>query len=101
MKDSELGRYKAPALLLQYEFTRGLLDPLSHATSRAEGAVDLYLMPAYDDIARLFYFEGGWNIYRMPPDVPAVGTFQEAGPGTLSKEAFREVLEGMKAYDAR
>jgi hypothetical protein len=101
MKDSELGRYQAPALLLQEEFTRGLLDPIYHYSPGTEGAVDLYLMPAYDDVARLFFSDGKWSVYRMPPGVPAVGTYEEAGPGTLSKETFREVLEGMKEYDAR
>jgi hypothetical protein len=36
----------------------------------------------------------------MPPGVPAVGEYEDAGPGILSKETFREVLEGMKSYDA-
>ncbi len=101
MKDLELGSYRAPALLLQEEFTRGLLEPIYHSAPGVEGVVDLYLMPAYDDLAKLFYSDGKWSLYRMPPGVPAAGSFEEAGPGTLSRETFREVLEGMKEYDAR
>src|SRR5262245_26987296 len=54
MEDSEIGTYKAPALLLQKEAIRVLLEPIAHAAPGVEGIVDLYLMPAYDDVARLY-----------------------------------------------
>src|SRR5690349_2475082 len=63
MKDSVLGEYRAPALLMQRETVEVILNPVSRFVLGAEGAVDLYLMPAYDDIASL-YFEGGqWMIH--------------------------------------
>src|SRR4051794_14812622 len=57
MKDSLIGPYKAPGLLMQREFTRILLDPISRTTLGSEGLVDIYLMPALDDIASLYFYE--------------------------------------------
>src|SRR5262245_30172704 len=58
MKDSVLGPYEATALLMQKETTRVLLDPVARFAPGADGVVDLYLMPAYDDIASLYYVDG-------------------------------------------
>ena len=52
---------------MQKEFTRILLDPYSRTTIGTDGVVELYLMPAADDIATFFYWDGQWNIhYRVP-----------------------------------
>ena len=37
------------------------LRPVSPLVSGAEGAVDLYLVPAYDDIASLYFESGRWS----------------------------------------
>lgn len=34
-EDSRIGRYRAPALLMQHEATRVLLEPIARATRRA------------------------------------------------------------------
>ena len=64
----------------------------------AEGLVDLYLMPAYDDIASLYYYEGSWNLHYMPPDGPTVGDIREAPARPLSPESLGEVLKTMRAH---
>jgi hypothetical protein len=46
MEDSQLGNDKAPALLLQKETVRVLLEPIARFAPGVEGVVDLYLMPA-------------------------------------------------------
>jgi hypothetical protein len=101
MEDLDRVAYKAPGLLLQEEFTKGLLEPISEGFTGLGGRVDLYLMPAYDDVAHLLYTNGVWSLHRLPPGMPAVGLMEEHGPGTLSKETLGEILESMKAYDAR
>ena len=67
MKDSRLGSYDAPALLMQKETIRVLLDPVARFTPGADGVVDLYLMPAYDDIASLYLVDGEWRLHYMFP----------------------------------
>ena len=53
LEDAWIGPHRVPALLMQEELCRGLLEPLGLSAHGSEGVVDLYLMPAYDDIAEL------------------------------------------------
>jgi hypothetical protein len=96
MEDSQLGTYRAPALILQKETVRMMLEPIAPSAPGAEGIVDFYLMPAYDDIARLFFYDNGWQLHYMLPGSPNVATVvrgDETRP--LSKERFQSVLEAM------
>lgn len=61
LDDSEIGPYQAPALIMQEETTRALLDPIGRSTPGSDGVVDLYLMPAFDDIARYHVRNGRVN----------------------------------------
>ncbi|HZW32291.1 MAG TPA: hypothetical protein VFF52_16380 [Isosphaeraceae bacterium] len=95
MEDSELGTYKAPALLLQKETVRALLEPIAHSAPGVAGIVDFYLMPAFDDIARLFFSDDGWQLYHEFPGAPTAADLRKAEPRPLSKETFQSVLEAM------
>jgi hypothetical protein len=95
MEDSQVGDYRAPALLLQEGTVRILLDPIGHSAPGAEGVVDLYLMPAYDDIATLLYYKGGWHLHYSPRRSGAAAVEEpEAKP--LSKETFAETLDQLR-----
>jgi hypothetical protein len=96
LEDSQIGTYRAPALILQEEATKVLLEPIARSAPGAEGVVDLYLMPAYDDIASLYFYDGGWQLHYMFPESPIVGTIREAESKPLSKDTLREVLEEMR-----
>ena len=52
MEDSEIGNYKAPALIIQKETVRAILQPIGRSAPGVAGVVDFYIMPAYDDIAQ-------------------------------------------------
>lgn len=95
LEDSQVGKYLAPALLMQKETTRVLLEPIARSAPGAEGVVDLYLMPAYDDIASLYYWEGGWKLHYLFPGDPIVSTISDASSKPLSRESLQEVLEEM------
>src|SRR5580698_6132608 len=88
MEDSEIGTYVAPALLLQKETIRVLLEPIARKSPGAEGVVDLYLMPAYDDIASLYFCNGDWQLHYMFPSTLTVGDIRDTPPMQLSKEIF-------------
>jgi hypothetical protein len=96
MKDSILGSYEAPALLMQRETTRVLLDPVARFVPRADGVVDLYLMPAYDDIASLYLVEGQWRLFYVYPDTGAVARGTNSIP--LTKESLGQVLDDMGSH---
>jgi hypothetical protein len=95
MKDSRLGSYEAPALIMQKGTTRVLLDPVARFVPGAEGLVDIYLMPAYDEVASLYYVEGEWRLHPVFPNAAAVAKVKVAGSSPLSKETLGWVLDDM------
>jgi hypothetical protein len=98
MKDSRLGDYEAPALLMQKETTRVLLDPIARFAPGTDGVVDLYLMPAYDDIASLYLVDGQWRLHYMFAGTPTVATIKQAESRPLSKETIGLVLNEMSMH---
>jgi hypothetical protein len=100
MKDSRLGVYEAPALLMQKETTRVLLDPVARFAPGADGVVDLYLMPAYDDIASLYLVNGEWRVHYMFAGARAGATIRPADSCPLSKDAIGRFLNEMSSHAA-
>jgi hypothetical protein len=97
MEDSEVGKYLAPALLLQEETMKVLLEPIARSAPGAEGVVDLYLMPGYDDIASVYYYNHRWHLRYMSAEQKAVATIREADSKPLTKASLKWVLEELKA----
>jgi len=95
MEDSRIGLYKAPALILQKETVKIMLEPIARSAPGAEGVVDLYLMPAFDDIASLYYLDGIWKLHYMFPSSHTVATIREAESRQLDKTTLGDVLDEM------
>lgn len=102
MRDSQIGEYQVPALLMQEGADRILVEPIGRSAPGSEGVVDLYLMPAYDDIASLFYYDQRWNVhYNTQRGSNAVAVpVAEAEALPLSKETLQKVLAGMRHHAA-
>lgn len=98
MEDAEIGNYSAPGLLLQKETVRLFLEPVARAAPGAEGVADLYLMPSYDDIASLYYYNNRWNLHYLFEGAPTVGNIREADAKPLTKATLRKVFDEMKAH---
>ena len=96
LKDSEIGTHKVPVLLLQKETVRVLLEPIARLAPGADGVVDLYLLPAYDDIASLYHCDGVWQLHYMKTNAPTVAAIRSADSEPLSKKSLENVLEDMK-----
>ncbi|MGP0069897.1 MAG: hypothetical protein ACLQGP_40630 [Isosphaeraceae bacterium] len=99
MKDSALGPYKAPVLLMERDTVEVALNPVSRFVPGADGAVDLYLVPAYDDIASLYYEGDRWMIhyiFQADPRERHTGVEDEALP--LSEETMTRVLNSIAAH---
>src|SRR3954447_26111667 len=64
-EDTALGRYDAPRLVMEREQDGVVvaLDPVTRFVPGADGGVDLYLMPGYDDIASLYYEGDRWVVH--------------------------------------
>lgn len=99
MRDLDRQIFEVSALFLQKGPIRVLLDPLAFDVPGAEGVVDLYLMPTYDDLASL-YFEGGkWMIhYAFPPDPKVTDSVIEMEALPLSEQTINQVLESIAAH---
>ncbi|HJT30650.1 MAG TPA: hypothetical protein VJ783_01190 [Pirellulales bacterium] len=96
LDDGWIGTHRVPALLMQEDTCRVLLEPVGRSAPGVEGVVDLYLLPAYDDIATLYYYDNRWHLHHAFPDVSDAATAREAQAVALSKEALAKVLAEMR-----
>jgi hypothetical protein len=97
MNDARLGNYDAPALMMQKEAIRVLLDPVARFAPGTDGIVDLYLMPGYDDIATLFLAGGEWRLHHMiSGDQGTASVDLERRP--LTKEILAKLLDETTAH---
>ncbi|MCC6126160.1 MAG: hypothetical protein IT426_14455 [Pirellulales bacterium] len=96
LDESPKDKYKVPALLLQQEALKMLLEPIGSSTPGSEGRVDLYLMPVFDDIATMCYVDGVWQVYYMFPGLLPDKELHDEPMKLLSRETLQEVLQEMK-----
>ena len=52
-------------------------------------------MPAYDDIASLYYYANRWNIHYIPPGAPVIDNIREAEAKPLTKDSVKAILDEM------
>lgn len=98
MQDSVMGDYNAPALLMQRDIARLLLEPITRFAPGTEGVVDLYLMPAYDDIATLYRVDGEWKFHYAFRGERVVAGIRNAEPMPLNRENFLRVLDSIAGH---
>jgi hypothetical protein len=101
LDDAWIGKHQVPALLMQQETCRVLLEPIGRSSPGADGVVDLYLMPAYDDIATLYFYSNRWNVHHNTyRGTNAVVPVSKAEAMPLSKETLEKVLVEMRRHAA-
>ncbi|MGO8750054.1 MAG: hypothetical protein ACLQNE_29250 [Thermoguttaceae bacterium] len=99
LRDLDSQIYLIPALFLQKGPIRVLLDPVAYDVPGAEGVVDLYLMPTYDDLASLYFEDDAWRIhYTFPPDPKETHSVIEAKALPLSEQTVNDVLDSIAAH---
>jgi hypothetical protein len=99
MRDVDRQIFEIPALFLQKGPIRVLLDPVAYDVPEAEGVVDLYLMPTYDDLARFFFEGGAWAIhYAFPTEATQTSCEPEAQAMPLTEETLNQVLDSIAAH---
>jgi hypothetical protein len=100
MEDSQLGEYKAPALLMQLEFTRVMMEPMTRFAPGTDGVVDLYKMPAYDNIASLYRIKGEWKLHYTFRGSKPVTSVRSADSLPLDETNLLRVLEEFAGHAA-
>ena len=64
-RDAGLGRYEVPLLLMERDGVEVALNPVSRFVTGTEGAVDLYVVPAYEEVAGLYFVDGRWTLHYI------------------------------------
>jgi hypothetical protein len=98
MRDSVLGEYKAPALFLQREFTRVVLEPVARFAPGANGVVDLARLPTYDDVATLYRIGDEWKLHYVFRGANVVAGPRTAQSLPLDEAIFRRVLDEFSSH---
>jgi hypothetical protein len=98
MEDSVLGEYDAPALLMQRDTTRVLLEPITRFAPGADGVIDLYRMPAYDDIASLYRVDGEWKLHYAFQGGKIIAGTRNTEPLPFTEENFLRVLNAIAGH---
>jgi len=98
LDDSYIGKHKLPALIMQKDLCKVVLQPVSRTPQGASGLVDLYLLPQYDDIASLYFYNDRWNVHYLFDNDEQVNTIREARSKPLSEEVLNDVLKEMAAH---
>jgi hypothetical protein len=98
MNDSVLGQYKAPAMLMQRDTVEVILDPVGRFAPGTEGVVDLYMLPAYDDIASLYFVDGAWRLHYAFRSTAVVARIKTAESMTLDEGSLNRVLNEIAAH---
>jgi hypothetical protein len=98
LDDYRIGKHRVPSLLMQEGTCRVLLEPVGSSAPGTEGVADLYLMPAYDDIATFYYYESRWNLHYAPRETQLAITSRDAKGMPLAKETLRAVLEELTRH---
>jgi hypothetical protein len=62
MKDSLLGRYRAPRLRIRTLDREVVLDPVTRFGSGGQGIVDLVVLPTYETAYLVMFKDGAWRI---------------------------------------
>lgn len=104
LEDSRIGEYHAPALLLQVDLVKLMLEPVARFTPGSEGVVDLYRMPEYADTASLRRRNGRWEFFatitddKLPPESrPAQPDSDVVGmTGPFNQASFTELIRLLK-----
>lgn len=94
-----LGTYKVPVLLMEKDAVEVVLNPVARFVPGADGAVDLYAAPAYDDVASLYLEGDHWVLHcadRLDPT--ETRSLVEIKPRPYSEEAIRAILDVMAAH---
>jgi hypothetical protein len=96
VKERRLGTYRAPVLLMEKDTVEVVLNPVARFVPGADGAVDLYVAPAYDDIASL-YLDGDQRVVHSSERLDPSDTYGVAEVRPYTERTIRAILDGMAA----
>lgn len=93
-----LGPHPTSMLYLQKDRCRLQVEPISPTPQGAEGLVDIYRLPALDDIASIYFYDGAWKIHHLLDDAAHVNNKHEAAAKPFDQRSLAEVLQSMVSH---
>jgi hypothetical protein len=94
MVEKGIGRYEVPVLVLDRDDVEVSLVPVARRVPGADGLVDLFRMPAYDDVASLSLEGDEWFIHHaFTPDPAEVHSVIEPERFRLEEGSLARVLD--------
>ncbi|MGC8639651.1 MAG: hypothetical protein ACP5XB_07200 [Isosphaeraceae bacterium] len=92
-------RYEVPVLVLDRDGAEVSLVPVARKVLGADGLVDFYLMPDFDDVASLYREEGQWFFhYAFHPDPMETDSVIETERFPLDEASLNHVLNDIAAH---
>jgi hypothetical protein len=92
-------RYDVPVLVLDREETEVSLVPIARKVPGADGLVDFYLMPDFDDVASLYREEGQWFFhYAFHPEPMETHSVIETERFLLDEVSLNRVLNDIATH---
>jgi len=99
VKEKGVVRYEAPVLVLDRDETEVSLVPVARMVPGADGLVDFYVMPDFDDVASLYREEGQWFFhYAFHPDPMESPSKIETERFPLDEASLNRVLNDIAAH---
>ncbi len=92
-------RYEVPVLVLNRDEAEVSLVPVARKVPGADGLVDFYLMPDFDDVASLYRETGQWFFhYAFHPDPRETHSVIETERFLLDEASLIRVLNDIAAH---
>ena len=99
MKEKGGVRYEVPVLVLDRDEAEVSLVPVARKVPGADGLVDFYLMPDFDDVASLYREKGQWFFhYAFHPEPMETHSVIETERFLLHEASLNRVLNDIVAH---
>lgn len=99
VKGKEGVRYEVPVLVLDRDDAEVSLVPVARMVPGADGLVDFYVMPDFDNVASLYREEGQWFFhYAFHPDPMETRSVIETERFLLDETSLDRVLNDIVAH---
>ncbi len=99
VNENGFARYEVPVLVLDRDKAEVSLVPVARNVPRAEGLVDFYLMPDFDDVASLYREDGQWFFhYAFHRDPMETRSAIETERFPLDEASLNRVLNDIAAH---
>ena len=99
VKGKGVVHYEVPVLVLDRDEAEVSLVPVARKVPGADGLVDFYLMPDFDDVASLYQEKGQWFFhYAFQPDPRATHSVIETERFLLDEASLNRVLNDIVSH---